>query len=204
MKTNNAPQKITVFTAIYKNFLWIIVSAILTACIALGVCSLFVKPTYTASQSLMLTMDANVGNESLSISLAKRYLPTIEKIITSKRVVDVANEKYVGDSVILSQNVRLSSSGEESLIFNINYTDSDPTVAKNKLNALLESAEEELPAKVIGGIELVKTEREQRVVKNTYKLKYTVYGGIIGGGGSLIAFVVIYYVNKGKKEKNND
>lgn len=201
MKTNNAPQKITVFTAIYKNFLWIIVSAILTACIALGVCSLFVKPTYTASQSLMLTMDANVGNESLSISLAKRYLPTIEKIITSKRVVDVANEKYVGDSVILSQNVRLSSSGEESLIFNINYTDSDPTVAKNKLNALLESAEEELPAKVIGGIELVKTEREQRVVKNTYKLKYTVYGGIIGGGGSLIAFVVIYYVNKGKKEK---
>lgn len=172
--------------------------------IALGVCSLFVKPTYTASQSLMLTMDANVGNESLSISLAKRYLPTIEKIITSKRVVDVANEKYVGDSVILSQNVRLSSSGEESLIFNINYTDSDPTVAKNKLNALLESAEEELPAKVIGGIELVKTEREQRVVKNTYKLKYTVYGGIIGGGGSLIAFVVIYYVNKGKKEKNND
>ncbi len=202
-KANRADSKLyALLKYIYKRIIYVILSVVLLALMGFGACKLFTKPTYTASQSVILSMDASVNDQSLNVSLAKVYLPTIEKILKSKKIIDAANELYTGEGDLTAGSVGLSRNGEESLIFKITYTDVDATTAQNKLSALLQSAKQEVHKVVSGGVKFVETDRERDVATNTSTVKWTLIGAGIGGVVSVVVILLIYFTDTSVKDKD--
>ena len=190
---------------IYKRIIYVILAVLLTGLIGYGACKIFTKPTYTASQSVMLSMDAMTGDQSLNVSLAKEYLPTIEKILKSKKIIDVANEIYVqngNEGTLSSSSVGLSRNGEESLIFKITYTDVDKDVAQAKLSAVLESAKQEVHKYVSGGVKFVETDRERQSQLNTSTVKWAIIGCGVGAVISVAIILLIYFTDTSVKDKD--
>ena len=135
------------FKILLKNLLLIILTTILCSLLFLGYSVMKVPPTYTASRSLILRTEIESGSSQSQTAnqatLAKRYLPTVEKLIKSPELLDEANynfsKKYVGSTEILSKGAISVSYGEKSLIFSISYTDLSKEVAMNKLEVLIDT-----------------------------------------------------------------
>lgn len=203
-------RSIPVFKILCKNLLLIVMITVLCALIGLGYSVMRVKPTYTATRSVILrtTMnDTGANNITNGGSLAKLYLSNVAKIIKSPEIVNEVNEAYAS-SATEGEKVKIGeisvNYGEQSLIFSISYTDRSPELAQEKLDVLIETVsassklQEGVPAK---DVELIHTQRQSTVTKSTSYVKFTAIGAIAGLVIAVAAVFLIYVLDNTVRDK---
>lgn len=200
------------FKILLKNALLIILTTILCALIGLGYCVMKVPPTYTASCSLILRTE--IGSSSSQsqtanqATLAKRYLPTVEKLIKSPGLLLEADDnyakKYEGEEQSLSKGAISVNYGEKSLIFSITYTDLSRELAEKKLNVLIDTFS---TSKIVSSgimadnVKFIRTQKDVDVVSNTSYVKYTIIGAVAGVVISVIATLIVYALDNTVRDK---
>ena len=163
---DNAQRKIPFFKLMYKNlFLEILIVALCTL-IMIGLTMLVGKTHYTVNQSFMLrtSVVSSLGNasQSANASHGKLYMPMVKDSITNPKAMQEINETYKerfgGDFGQVDPKAIEISYKENSLIFNISYTDIDETAAKQKLGVIFEIANINLGNDIKGNVELIPTD----------------------------------------------
>ena len=182
---------------LYKK-IWVIALAIVVgACFGLGINKLFVKPTYTASATVLLIANLDDSTSSSSAqtnaTLAQLFLPETAMLIRSPAYINKANDKIQQMEVGTVRAGAIGIEVNDTLIFNITYTDATEEGAKLKLQAVIATAEENLTDPLIGiqasnvKLQPMYNDGAIRIAQNTSITKYIVVGAIVG----LIASVVV-------------
>ncbi len=207
MSENKVSEKsFPLFKIIGKNLLLIILVSVLCALIGLGYSVLRVKPTYTASRSVILrtTLDQS-GQAALAnqATLGKMYLPSILEVIKSTDIINVANENYDNEE----ENILVGSVGMEydvsSLIFELSYTDKSPALAKEKLEVFIDTVSDEISKYIKAeDVKLIHTQRDSDVTKTEYYTNYTVIGLVAGLVISMVIVFLIYALDNTVRSKS--
>ncbi|MBQ7236739.1 MAG: hypothetical protein IJX03_06280 [Clostridia bacterium] len=203
-------RSIPVFKILYKNLLLIVMITVLCALIGLGYSVMRVKPTYTATRSVILrtTMNENTSsNLTNEASLAKLYLPNVAKLIKSPDVVNEVNEVYAASANEGEKVKRGAISvyyGEQSFIFSISYTDRSPELAQEKLDVLIETFSNS--SKFQAGIQadqakLIHTQKQSTVTKSNSYVKFTAIGAIAGLVIAVAVVFVMYLLDNTVRDK---
>lgn len=210
---NNSEQMaIPIFKILYRNLLLIVLITILCAFLSLGYSVLRVKPTYTASRSVILrtTMSREEGGNASNLlsnqaTLAKLYLPNIAKLIKSPDVVAEVNEAYDNDNEKINRSAIGVKYGEQSLIFTISYTDKTAELAEEKLNAVIDTfaiSDQFQDCVQAEDAQLIHTQKECYVIKSTTHVKYALIGGVVGVIISIVVATLTYMLDNTIKSKN--
>lgn len=196
-----------ILNLLYRKVWIIILAAVLCALIALGFNLAFVKPVYTASETVLLV--TNVSNSSgnydpkTDASLAQLYLPETAQLIKSSYYIEKANEKYAlahpeaDKNAIKASGVKVTY-GEEIMIFTISYSDTTKKGAIEKLKAVVASAQENLCKDEIGvhatevALKTTQHPDTENVAVSNSKMMYLVLGALLGIIGSV---AIILFVN---------
>lgn len=201
-------RSLPIFKLIYKNLLLIIMVTILTALMGLGYCVWRVKPTYTASKSVILrtTMsDDTQSNLSNQAQLAKIYLETIAKVIKSPDMVTDYNNAYNNGNEKISRGAIGVNYGEQSFIFSITYTDYSEDLAIEKLDSLIDTFsasarfQECVPAE---SSQLIHTQKDCDITKSTSYVKYTAIGGVLGLVITVAGVILVYMFDNTIKDRD--
>ncbi len=108
---------------------------------------MFVKPTYTVSRSVILRTELGVNSEnaeSTNAALAELVIVQLEDHFTSAKYMEMANEEFKRlnplEKTSISAGAISVDYSEDSLIFNLKYTDLSQDLASKKLVAVYETA----------------------------------------------------------------
>lgn len=191
---------------IVKNLLLIVLISVLCALIGLGYSVLRVKPTYTASRSVILRTTLNQSGKAAlanQATLGKMYLPSILEVIKSTDIITTANENYDNEE----EKILVGSVGMEyeinSLIFDLTYTDKSPELAKEKLEVFIDTLSDEISKYIKAeDVKLIHTQRESDVFETQYYTNYTVIGLVGGIAISMVIVLLIYVFDNTVKSKN--
>ncbi len=175
--------------------------------------------TYTARTDVILNlrlkeedMDADINLRN-DITLSQRYMQSVQVTMTSKAVSDKAQEIYneycaINNLATSSVNFRAvgTSNNEDSLIFQIRYSDTNAQASRDKLDAVIKAANIEFkndPFLKEANIKLIPTQTggfptsaAQNLV--TSGIKYALIGLV---AGVAIAILRYFLDNKIKDEK---
>ena len=199
------------FKILLKNLLLIILTTILCALLFLGYSVMKVPPMYTASRSLILRTEiessSSQSQTANQATLAKRYLPTVEKLIKSPELLKEANDNFSkenADSTGLSRGAITISYGEKSLIFSISYTDLSADLAKKKLETLIDTFS--VSNIVSNGImaedvKFIHTQKNTDISTSTAYVKYALIGGVIGAVISVVIALIVYALDNTVRDK---
>ncbi|MBQ3116349.1 MAG: hypothetical protein IJC07_04900 [Clostridia bacterium] len=199
---------------IKKNLALMLLITLLCTLLATAYCIAFVKPTYTATSSVILRMTSQTGKlnqAETDVSLAQRYLPTIADIVVSPKIIEDANEIYHKDEKVkksdkISANAVSIAYGERSLIFTISYTDANSDNAKAKVSALVEAASNHLELGVLSveSISLIPTDNEIAEPKeNSGYLKIILVGFAVGVAGAFVVVLLKYALDNTITDKKD-
>lgn len=180
MKNKTISSGRSYFAVLYKNLLFIILSAILGALIGFGTGIITVKPVYTKSMSVMLLAEVDATEESASnsqdMALSQYWLGDVNKILKSSNFVTFANEYYEsenGSGSIEAGSISITYNSDQSLIFSISYTDLSYELAEAKLKSVISRAKIYLQDKLVAdNVELKET---SNVYGQSMKYNYTSY-----------------------------
>ena len=178
MKNKTISSGRSYFAVLYKNLLFIILSAILGALIGFGTGIITVKPVYTKSMSVMLLAEVDATEESASnsqdMALSQYWLGDVNKILKSSNFVTFANEYYEsenGSDSIDAASISVTYNSDQSLIFSISYTDLSYELAEAKLKSVISRAKIYLQDKLVAdNVELKET---SNVYGQSMKYNYT-------------------------------
>lgn len=170
MENKQVEREIPFFQLIYKNLFLEIIIVILCTVLMLGYSFATDKAVYTVSQSALLrtSVSSGIGGGSSSSSNASHgiwHVPVVIKSITNAEAMAEMNriydEKYpTAKDGIVAGRIKVSYK-ENSLIFNISYTDLDQQKAKDKLSVVFEVAKEQLKKDIKadpGSVDLILTD----------------------------------------------
>ncbi len=146
---------ITVLNVLRRFWILLVVTTILGLAAGVVYARVKDKPVYTATKSVMFVVNVTELNVSTGSSgstvannatLAKRYLPDLAVYLTSGLFISRADAAYKGtygenSGDISAKKVSVSYSAN-NLIFSISYSDSESSIAKNKLDAVITSSNE--------------------------------------------------------------
>lgn len=204
----------TFIEILFKNWLYIVMALILGALAFLGYSIINIKPTYTASRSYILRTTMADGTQANQATLAKRYFSTVEKLIISPNTLSEVNSAYkqeqIDDGVALEDIEYLSSGNigvvyqDNSLIFKIKYTDISQAKAKEKLSVLVETFRYSDIFKdgiMATEVQLIETQQNWVVEKNTVYAKYTALGAIVGFAIAIVVITAIYVFDNKIRDK---
>lgn len=204
----------TFIEILFKNWLYIVMALILGALAFLGYSIINIKPTYTASRSYILRTTMADGTQANQATLAKRYFTTVEKLIISPNALEEVNSAYkqeqIDDGVALEDIEYLSSGNigvvyqDNSLIFKIKYTDISQAKAKEKLSVLVETFRYSDIFKdgiMATEVQLIETQQNGVVERNTVYAKYTALGAIVGFAVSIVIITAIYVFDNKIRDK---
>ena len=184
-----------IWKVLYKRLIIIILATILGFIGGVVFAKLFAKPTYKASQSVVLRLvlsDNGSNKESANGELAQKYLPTVVKYVSSPLVIAKAQEKY-GDSSSISSGSVSVSYGEKSIIFRISYSDKTAKMAKEKLIAVVDSVNEVLLDLVEAeDASLVNVQNEPTITSSDKSKTYMVIGAGVGLIASVCIVLLVY------------
>ena len=200
------------FKILLKNLLLIILTTILCALLFLGYSVMKVPPTYTASRSLILRTEIDSSSSQSQTAnqatLAKRYLPTVEKLIKSPELLDEAEvnflKKYEGSTERLSKGAINVSYGEKSLIFSISYTDLSEDLAKKKLEVLIDTFSQSTVVSqgiMAENVKFIHTQKNTDISKSTVYVKYALIGAVVGAVISVVIALVVYALDNTVRDK---
>ena len=197
-------QQLPLLRLIAKNALFIFLVTVLCSLLSLGYCALKVKPTYTASKSVILrTNMTGAGSASQTeASLAKLYLPVVSSLVRSPSIIKDANDIYnKEDNRIYSGAVGIVYN-ERSLIFTISYTDANQVFAEEKLDAVIQAAKKDLWLYIeADNVTLIDTQEKCNITPNNSYLKYTVIGAFGGLTISLVIVLILYVLDNTVRNK---
>ena len=162
----NEQRKIPFFKLLYKNIILEILIVALCTVLMIGFTILTDQTRYTVNQSFMLrtSVVSSLGNasQSANASHGKLYMPMVKDSITNPKAMQEINEiykeKYGGETGQVDPKLIVISYKENSLIFNISYTDIDEQAAKQKLGVIFDVANENLGKDIKGNVELIPTD----------------------------------------------
>ncbi len=201
---NVQEKSFPLFRILYKNLLIIIMSIVLAALLGLGYSMMRVAPTYQASRSVILRTTMEGSTSATEGALAKKYLPTVAKLVKSPVIIKEINEAYENNNEVISRGAIGVIYGEKSLIFTITYTDRTPELAEEKLNVIIQefsksdNFKDNIKAKEAT---LINTQKNCDIVKNTFYGKYTVIGALAGAVISVLAVLLVYIMDNTIKTK---
>ncbi len=163
---DNVQRKIPFFKLIYKNLFLEILIVFLCALLMVGYTVATDETRYTVNQSVMLrtSVTSALGNasQSANASHGKLYMPMVKDSITNpeamREINEIYKERYGGELGQISPGAIKIAYKENSLIFNISYTDLDEKVAKQKLGVVFEVANVNLKEDIKGNVELILTD----------------------------------------------
>ncbi len=197
---------------IKKNLLLMVLITVLCSLLATAYAIVFVKPTYTATSSVILRMSVtsqNQSNAQTDLSLAQRYLPTIADLVASPEIVDKANKIYHEDESI-SESDKINAGAvkidynERSMIFTISYTDSTPDRARAKVEAIRDAASQNFEWGILGvkSVALIPTDNEiDEPEAKSGHFKFIVSGIAIGVVASFVVVLLKYALDNTITEK---
>ena len=111
MAEKKVESSVPILHLLYKNLLLIVMITVLCALLGLGYGLLKVKPVYTATRTVIFRASVEEGSSSTTttnVSLAQKYLPTVESLIKSPDMVKKANLKYATDVLKITDEVNVS------------------------------------------------------------------------------------------------
>lgn len=136
IQDNESSGSFTLFFGFIRRFFLLI---LLFTLIGLGVGAWFAykkdQTVYTQTKSVILLARIEGSIQTTNLSLTKKYMPTVQGIITQPKFINAANEKYKGISA-----GAISVQAGNGMILNISYTDYRPDIAAAKLDAFIEAA----------------------------------------------------------------
>ena len=198
--SNNIP----VLKVLYKNIVLLIMVTVLCTLLGLGYSLAYVKPTYTASRSVMLRTEMESANLANNFELADIFLSTVSEVVKSPTVIKEANDAYLTEGESITASAIGIKQKEESIIFKITYTDRTPELAIEKLDVLFETfansqiLQDTVPAKEA---ELIPTQRNSTYTSNVGHTKYAILGGVIGLVITAVAVLVVYVLDNTVRDK---
>lgn len=192
---------------LYRNMVLIILITVLCGLCGVLYSILNVKPVYTASRSVILRTSVDVKGDEATASndatLAKIYLPDVEKALKAPNVISYATDKYGVKGDGLSSGSVSVRYGSDSLIFSISYTDLDEEKAEAKLEALIDAGAEKLKELIEAEeVTLINVQREADVTVSSAFNKYIVFGILIGIVVSLGLVLIRYALDNTVKSKS--
>ena len=198
-------QPFPFFAIIYRRIVLIVLVTVLAALLSLAYCLTSVKPTYTASNSLILRLsvgDDTAGTVTTNVSLSKLYLSDVESIMESPKVMNYANETYEGEGSISANAIEVVMD-EGSLIFSVSYTDLSEEVAKEKLATVISCASEVLSSGALEAesVALIPTQKTSKVVENSGFAKYIVLGTAAGLVVSVLIAMLLYALDNSVNDR---
>ncbi|MBO5067264.1 MAG: hypothetical protein J6C62_02535 [Clostridia bacterium] len=211
---NNNQKTFPFFKVLYKNIVLIILITVLCALLSFGYSLLNKKTSVTVSQSVILrtAVSSSQGeSQSTNASHGKIYINEIRDIITNPKAIEKINAYYIDvfgeDAGKISAGAIGVSSKENSLIFNISYTDKDEKVAFDKLTAIYTVANEQLIQEDIQAesAELILTDGTGKifsVVTTSDTSKNIILGAIVGIVISVAIAFILYVLDNTVKDKD--
>lgn len=215
-KENN--KTIPLLSLLYRNLVLEILIVILCALAMFGYSVYTDKTFYTVSQSVMLrtSITSPLGNASQSsnASHGKLYMPMVKDSITNPEAISQANERYKlkypqATDGINAKNIKVGYK-DDSLIFNVSYTDENQARSKAKLAIIFEVANEQLRKDIKGDVNLVLTDgvdedgavRYYSVVTSNSILEHTILGVFIGVVVAVAVVLIRHITNNTVTDKD--
>lgn len=192
------------FTAILqflRRFLvLIVVLTVLGTAAGLGLAFMKDQTVYTQSKSVIFIARIEGKTMSTNISLTNKYIPTVKEEIKMPIFIDRANSIYksgFGDTAqyLTYGGISAGSIGiktGEGLVFTFSYSDLDPQVAADKLDAFIEAAKIEIQGLLTAdNAEFVSIQRMPTTSSGNGFVKYVLLG-VLGGlvVGLALAFII--------------
>ena len=151
----NKEKKIPFVNILTKNIWLILLVTVLVGALGYFYCYKKVKPTYTATKSVIIRLKVEMEPEGRrqneatnNATLSKMYVLSLDDIIKSEVIANKATEilpEYGLEGAYVSRGSIKCAYDESSMIFKISYTDSQAQIAQKKLDAVIKSASEQLP-----------------------------------------------------------
>ncbi len=212
---NNNQKAFPFFKVLYKNIVLIILITVLCALLSFGYSLLNKKTSVTVSQSVILrtSVSSSMGSsQSTNASHGKIYINEIRDIITNPKAIEKINAYYTDvfgeDAGKISAGAIGISSKENSLIFNISYTDKDEEIAFNKLTAIYTVANDQLikeDIKADPGSKLILTDGTGKILSSittSDTSKNIILGAIVGIVISVAIAFILYVLDNTVKDKD--
>lgn len=196
---------------IVKHLLFIILLTVLCTLLGAGYALLIKKPVYVAVKEVIFVTniayeddDGNLTIPSVrdNMTLAKKYLPTVSKNISTPKFVNAANNIYGDENDLVSGKAIDVKYSEDSLIFQISYTDADKFSAVKKLDAVIKSAANNLPDFVSAAeVTLTPVQNDAKVTEDNGLMKFILIGFALGAVLSIGTVLVIGLLDSTIKSK---
>lgn len=215
---NETKKTIPFFRLLVKNLLLEILIAFLCALVAFGISMYTDKTYYTVNQSVMLRTSIQSGlgqaSQSSNASHGKLYMPMVKDSITNPEAIRKANELYKQKHPDITDEISASDINvtykENSLIFNISYTDFSEQKSKEKLAIVFEVANEQLKKDIKGEVKLILTDgvdedggvRYYSVVTSDSTFENTLLGGAIGVVLAVLIVFIKHITDNTVKDKD--
>lgn len=142
---DNAPSgSFSLFLAFIRRFfVLILVLTLLGAGVGTWLAFKKDQTVYTQTKSVILLAEINGSQMTTNLSLTKKYIPTVQGIITTPKFINAANAKYKdegGAGYIYAGSINVQEGS--GMILNISYSDESAIVAAKKLDAFLAAAKD--------------------------------------------------------------
>ena len=201
---------LNILKIIYRRIFILVIALVLGVLAGVGLIILKDKPVYTAKQTVMFVANfTSTSSVAQDVEVAQTYLMPATTHIKTPTFVNAANEIYEGEETygaISEKSIGISySSDTKSLIFTISYKDYNETAAKEKLSAVIESANKNLG----GLIEIMASEPRLSHVQDqadvsvsNSRMKFMllcIAGGLLAG---LAIIFIIHFMDNSIKDKD--
>lgn len=202
-KSNNSLWK-----GLIKNWFVIVIAFVIGLGAAFAYSFVKIKPVYTAETAIVLkaTISNNVSasTNTSNATLSKNLLPTLKECLKSARAEEVANAYY--NDLYQTQGKQISKGalgvryGEMSMIFMLSYADANEQLAKQKLQAVINSLTETQFLNVVmeaEDVSLVPVQNELNVSVSDAKAKIITVGAMAGLAiGVMLTLIIHVFDNK--------
>lgn len=201
---------------LWRNVILIAVITILATICGVGY-AMSIKPTYTATRSLIVKASNNssLNNDSNNyndITVATKELPTIAEFFKKNVVLSAAQAEYdgQGNGGAISAGAMSVKYDTTTRFLTISYTDTDSNVAAQKINAIIKAGTDVVEEKNVDGtskyfnvsIELMVADgNEASVVMNLKRTTYVVIAFILGLVIAVGIVLIRYFMDDTIKNK---
>ncbi len=201
---------LNILKIIYRRIFVLIIAVVLGILAGVGLILVKDKPVYTAKQTVMFVANFTTNSSvAQDIEVAQTYLMPATTHIKTPTFVNAANDIYdkADEYGRISENsIGISyASDTKSLIFTMSYRDATKEGAKSKLNAVIESANDNLG----GLIEIMASEPKLMPVQNdpvvsvsNSRVKFMVLGVGLGVVLGLAIIFVLHFMDTSIKDKD--
>lgn len=205
LNASNEIQVISMLEFLRRFALFIIITTLLCTLAGFGLAKLRDKPVYTASKSVLFFAQIQEGEADVNYDtqLSQYLFTTAESQIKSPKYVSDANAIYGKESKISASKIGIISNNSESLIFTISYSDTNLVDAKEKLQAVIDSAQKNLAKYMLSGGQINFDPVQNDIswsVQNSSS-KYLIAGFLVGFIGSIAVSFILAFMDKTVKYK---